>query len=96
MIDYGPVSAGPVEATWRDGCVSVDAPARTTGRVWIDTATGDVLRIDERVLGPIDIEVPEAQRRKGATGWLTLDRADSSIRYKAVAFTDPGRDGAAA
>ena len=50
---------------------------------------GDVLRIDETVRGPYDIEVPTSQRRKGANSWLTLDRADSSIRYKAVTFTDP-------
>jgi hypothetical protein len=89
MIDYGPAGSPPPEITWRDTCVSINVPKRTTGRVWIDTATGDVLRVDERVIGPIDIDVPEAQRRKGAALSLTLDRADSSIRYKAVAFTDP-------
>src|SRR5262249_33969973 len=40
-------------------------------------------------LGPFDIEVPESQRRKGATPSLVLDRADSSIRYKLVTFTEP-------
>ena len=33
--------------------------------------------------------MPDEQRRKGASDSLVLDRADSSIRYKAVAFTDP-------
>jgi hypothetical protein len=89
MVDYRPVGSPPAEVTWHDSCVSIDVPARTTGRVWIDAATGDVLRIDERVIGPFDISVPEEQRRKGAGDWLVLDRADSTIRYKAVAFTDP-------
>lgn len=89
MIDYGPAGSPPAEVTWHDSCVSIDVPARTTGRVWIDTSTGDVLRIDERVIGPFEIRVPEEQRRKGASGSLVLDRADSTIRYKAVAFTDP-------
>lgn len=89
MLDYRPAGSPPAEVTWHDSCVSIDVPARTTGRVWIDTSTGDVLRIDERVIGPFDIAVPEEQRRKGASGSLVLDRADSTIRYKAVAFTDP-------
>ena len=49
MIDYGARRSPPPEITWRDTCVSINVPTRTTGRVWIDTATGDVLRIDERV-----------------------------------------------
>jgi hypothetical protein len=88
-IGYAPISAAPVEATWRDGCVSVDAPARTTGRVWIDTASGDVLRIDEQMRGPIELAIPSPQRRPDTPAWLTFERGDESIRFKAVAFTDP-------
>ncbi len=88
-IGYAPVGAGPVEATWRDGCVSVNAPGRTTGRVWIDSASGDVLRIDEQMSGPLELAIPSPQRRSDTPAWLTFERADESIRYKAVAFTDP-------
>ena len=89
LVDFGPNGSRPPEVTWNDSCVSINLPARTKGRLWIDTATGDVLRIDETVLGPFDIEVPQSERRRGANAWLTLDRADSSIRYKPVLFTDP-------
>lgn len=89
IVAYAPAGSPPPEITWNDSCVSINVPTRTTGRVWIDTATGDVLRIDEAVMGPYDIEVPISQRKKGANQWLTLDRADSSIRYKAVSFKDP-------
>src|SRR5215472_10259120 len=50
---------------------------------------GDVLRIDETVYGPYDIRVPDEQTRKGAVPIMTLDRADSTIRYRTVTFTDP-------
>lgn len=89
MVEYGPVGKPPAEIAWHDTCVSISVPARTTGRVWIDRFNGDVLRIDERVLGPFDVRVPDEQRRKGAPAVLTLDRADSTIRYKMVTFTDP-------
>jgi len=89
MIDYGPVGSPPPEIKWNDSCVSINVPSRTTGRLWVDTATGDVLRIDETVRGPYEIDVPASQRVRGASSWLTLERADSTIRYKAVAFSDP-------
>ena len=83
-----PLRIGP-EIVWRESCVSINVPQQTRGRVWIDRFGGDVLRIDETVLGPFDIRVPEEQRRKGAVPTLTLDRADSSIRYRTVTFADP-------
>jgi hypothetical protein len=89
MVDYAPAGKPPPEITWKDSCVEINVPARTTGRVWIDRFAGDVLRIDETVMGPFDVEVPESQRRKGANPSLVLDRADSSIRYKLVTFTEP-------
>jgi hypothetical protein len=89
MIDYGPAGKPKPEITWKESCVEINVPARTTGRVWIDRFAGDVLRIDEKVLGPFEVEVPESQQRKGANPSLVLDRADSSIRYKLVTFTEP-------
>jgi hypothetical protein len=89
MISYAPAGSPPPEITWNDSCVSINIPTRTTGRLWVDTETGDVLRIDETVLGPYDIEVPMSERKKGANASLTLDRADSSIRFKPVPFTNP-------
>ena len=89
MVDYAPAGKPPPEITWKDSCVEINVPARTTGRVWIDRFGGDVLRIDETVMGPFDVAVPESQIRKGASASLVLDRADSSIRYKLVAFTEP-------
>lgn len=89
MIDYAPAGKPEPEVTWNDSCVSVDIPSQTRGRVWIDRFGGDVLRIDETVLGPFDIRVPDTQQRKGASASMTLDRADSSIRYRAVTFAEP-------
>ena len=70
--------------------MSVDAPARTTGRIWIDTATGDVTRIDEQMRGPDLISISPG-RSAGPTPPTRsrFERAGSSIRYKAVSFTDP-------
>src|SRR5215831_10686197 len=89
MIDYAPAGKSPPEIVWHDSCVSINLPQQTRGRVWIDRFGGDVLRIDETVYGPYDIRVPDEQRRKGAVEIMTLDRADSTIRYRTVTFTEP-------
>jgi hypothetical protein len=89
MVDYAPAGKQPPEIVWHDSCVSINLPQQTRGRVWIDRFSGDVLRIDETVYGPYDIRVPDEQRRKGAQPIMTLDRADSTIRYRTVTFADP-------
>lgn len=88
MLDYKSLESGPVTVTWRNECVSVELPGRTSGRVWIDQATGEVLRLDERLTGMFEFDVPPEQRRT-ATSSMMIERADASIRYKRVAFRDP-------
>ena len=89
MIDYVPLSKAKPEFKWTDTCFSVDAPARTTGRLWVDRFDGDILQVDETMTGPIDVPLPEKERRTSGVAYITLDRSDSSIRYRTVTFTDP-------
>lgn len=73
-----------------DDCFDWKGPVAITGRVWVDAATLDVLRLERRVAGPTDVRVPmPLQRRYQFTAWLTLDRDDLTLRYKEVTFTDP-------
>jgi hypothetical protein len=89
MVDFQPAESQPPEISWKDTCVSFSLPARTTGRVWIDAATGDVLRLDEKIHGPFELTPPREQRRDAAFQPLIFDWYDSTIRYKAVAFRNP-------
>ena len=88
MLDYKSLESGPVKVTRRNDCISIELPGRSRGRVWIDQATGDVLRLDERLTGMFDVDVP-AERPRAPTASMTIERAESSIRYKRVAFRDP-------
>jgi len=74
---------------WKDECVSVDLPGMTRGRVWIDPTTHDVLRLDERLTGMFELRVPREHVRHGESPWMMIERADTSIRYRPVAFHDP-------
>jgi hypothetical protein len=58
--------------------------------VWADTETNQILRLDESLTRTFEFPVPrELQRRHGAPTTLAVERADSSIRYKPVKFSDP-------
>jgi hypothetical protein len=89
MLDYRSRAAGPIDAKWKGDCVSIDAPGRTKGRIWIDETTHDVLRLDEQLTGQFEYRVPrEHWGFIGPQTWV-IERSDSSIRYRPVDFKDP-------
>jgi hypothetical protein len=81
------------EADWIHGeqeeCLSVSVPGRTRGRVWADVDTGEVLRLDQSIAGYFDVRVPPAEQNHWQTPYLTLERSDTSIKYRRVSFRDP-------
>jgi hypothetical protein len=87
--EYRSVRAETPRVEWRDECVSIDLPGRSRGRIWADSETFAILRLDEQLTGMVDIAVPIEQQRKGAAAYLTVERADTSIRYRPVTFSDP-------
>jgi hypothetical protein len=89
VIEYRGVAPGAPEITWTRECVSVSLPGRSRGRIWVDAETYDVLRYDEHLVGMFDFPVPREHQRRGASNRMTIERADSSIQFRRVAFTDP-------
>jgi len=89
LLDYRDASGKKPDIQWRDDCVSFDVPEKTRGRAWIDAETGDVLRLDERLVGQFDIPVPRAKQQTGVSSSMTIERVDTSIRYRKVTFSDP-------
>lgn len=89
MLDYKSIRPEPAAIEWRDDCVSVSLPGRARGRIWIDPATHDVLRLDEHLVGLFEFDVPDDKVRRGATASMTIERADASIRYARVLFRNP-------
>lgn len=89
MIDYRGVAAREPEIAWVNECVTVSLPGRSRGRIWVDAATYDVLRIDDRLAGRFEFDVPREYVRRGAAPSMVIERAESSIRYARVEFDDP-------
>ena len=88
-FDYRSVRIEPPRIEWRDDCATIDLPGRTRGRIWVHPETAEILRFDEHLVGLVDVPVPVAQQRRGAARFMTVERADMSIRYRPVAFENP-------
>jgi|SRR5688572_5888136 hypothetical protein len=90
MLDYRPSGRDAPTISGTRECISIDMPDRTEGRVWVDRETSAVLRLDERIMGVTDVRIPRELQRTGGWGlYVTVDRADSTIRYEPVTFTEP-------
>jgi hypothetical protein len=89
MVDYRPLDPGKPTVEWTEDCVSVDAPGRWRGRLWADPESAAVVRLDEQLTGMVDLPIPPKHQRYNGTLFLTLERADMSIRYRPVRFRDP-------
>jgi hypothetical protein len=89
MLDFKSMVTRPPEIQWKGDCVSVDLPGRWRGRVWLDGATADVVRLDEQLIGMFDLPTPKHHVRRGASPFMTIERVNSSIRYRPVEFDDP-------
>ena len=73
-----------------DDCFDWSGPIATKGREWVDAATYEVLRVDRRIGGPVDVRVPSRlQRRYNFSTWVVIERDDLTIRYRNVKFREP-------
>jgi hypothetical protein len=89
MVDYRPLEPGEPMIEWTEDCVSVDVPGRWRGRLWAEPETATIVRMDERLMGMVDLPIPRKHQRINGALFMTLERADMSIRYRPVRFSDP-------
>jgi hypothetical protein len=83
-IDYQPRMPEPPQVRWNGKCGWVDTFGRTRGRLWVDPASGAVLRFDERLSGKVDLPGPNADAPR-----FVAERADTTIDYRSFTFVDP-------
>lgn len=85
-----PMSVSVEEIPGKDDCISFNVEGGTRGRLWVDAETFQVLRLDQALVGLVDIPLPKraAARAGGDVRW-TLERHDISIRFRPVRFSEP-------
>ena len=93
LVDYKMKAKPTVEVSLvndNENCISFSIDGGMRGRIWIDAETYDVLRLDQGLGGLVDIKLPwKVARRAPDNGVWTMERLDSSIRFKPVKFSDP-------
>jgi hypothetical protein len=89
MVDYRALEPGTPMVEWTEDCVSVDAPGRFRGRLWAEPETATIVRMDEQLMGMVDLPIPRKHQRINGSLFMTLERADMSIRYRPVRFSNP-------
>jgi hypothetical protein len=73
-----------------DDCFDWSGHVASRGRIWVDANTYDVLRIERGLPGLLDVRVPlRIQRRHNLDNYVVIEREDTTIRYRTVAFSDP-------
>jgi hypothetical protein len=78
------------DKTGHDDCFDWSGHIASKGRLWIDANTYDVLRVERGNGGPVDVNVPtRIQRRHHLSAYVTIERDDTTIRDRMVAFSDP-------
>jgi hypothetical protein len=93
LIDYKPREREPVsvkphediEECWR--LENMDGYVR--GRVWIDTETDEVLRLDQHLTGFVDFTVPPDRKHGMDSVHAVFERFDMSIVFGPIRFMDP-------
>jgi hypothetical protein len=73
-----------------EGCFNVSIPAPERGRIWVDAINYQVLRLERHLAGIGELRVSFAlQRKHNLPNFMTIERHDTTIRYRPIAFTDP-------
>jgi len=93
VVDYElrrPPRVAVSEVEGQEDCISFDVDGGFRGRIWLNPDSHEVMRMDQSLMGLVDIPMPRnVARRVGvATNWV-MERWDTSIRFKPVRFQDP-------
>ncbi len=87
-VDYRPVRPEPAQVTWDGECGKIELPGRLRGRLWADPVTFEILRVDESLVGQVELPGPP-RLPAGSSRSFTLERADTTTVYTRVVFSDP-------
>lgn len=93
LVDYQEKKKLTLEVIVKEGdedCLTFDIRGGDRGRIWIDTDTFDVLRIDQRLSGQVSSRTPALlARRPNADSHIVVERLDRSYRFRRVSFDNP-------
>jgi len=73
-----------------DDCFDWSGHVASRGRVWVDAASYNVVRMERGLRALLDVKVPyRLQQKHHLDNAVVIEREDTTIRYRTVTFTDP-------
>jgi hypothetical protein len=75
-----------------EDCFDWSGHIASSGRIWVDVNTYDVLRVERSIGGPVDVRVPLRIQRRHGLDRVVIMREDTSVRYRTVVFSDPDEE----
>lgn len=88
-ITYESVKRDPPRVEWQGKCGTIRSAGPTRGSVWVNPASGEVLRFDEHLARAVNLPGPPGLDGQEAPRSFRMERDDTLIDYKRFAFTDP-------
>lgn len=93
LLDFREKEALSLEVSVQDDdedCLTYTVRGGSRGRLWLDAESHDVMRLDQHLVGQANAPMPRIlQRRPGASPTMTVERFDTSYRFKRVRFENP-------
>jgi hypothetical protein len=93
LLDFREKEALSLEVSVQDDdedCLTYTVRGGSRGRLWLDAESHDVMRLDQHLVGQANAPMPRIlQRRPGASPTMTVERFDTSYRFKRMRFENP-------
>jgi len=89
MVDFRSLEEDEPMVEGTEECIKLNGVRRMRGRVWADPETAAIVRLEERLHGMVDFQLPRKLQRITSALYMTLERSEKSIRYRPVLFSDP-------
>ena len=88
-LDYRPAVPEKPTVTWTGDCASIDLDGQLRGRVYVDAATDEIVRLEERVDGQFEFPVQSNRAFGRPPRTMVIERVDTTVRYRMIKFTEP-------
>lgn len=92
VLEIRDTETGPVKTEAKDAdetCYSSNKPGMSWWRISIDPSDFAILRLEEFLAGPLDVNLPGSRKQGTMPRSVVYDRLDVTIDYQLVKFSDP-------
>jgi len=87
VVGFTEIEAPRTTVTWKANCFTADG-GRSTGQVWIDGGSGDVMRLETHLAEPFRIPAPRVALLPTPRP-LTVEQSDTTVRFRRIPFENP-------